>query len=72
MSATKKAYTKEFEEKDVRLGTSDVQDGQLQQTGKRSQVARDLRIQVSMLLRWQLELEQHQERVNGFQDGSCF
>jgi transposase len=54
MSTTKKTYTKEFKEEAVRLA---------KQTGKRSQVARELGIQVSMLRRWQLELEQHQEKA---------
>jgi transposase len=54
MSTKKKTYTKEFKEEAVRLA---------KQTGKRSQVARDLGIQVSMLRRWQLELEQHQENA---------
>lgn len=54
MAITKKTYTKEFKEDAVRLA---------KQTGKRSQVARDLGIQVSMLRRWQLELEQHQQKA---------
>jgi transposase len=54
MSTTKKTYSKEFKEEAVRL---------TKQTGKRSQVARDLGIQVSMLRRWQLELKQHQEKA---------
>ncbi len=54
MATTKKTYSKEFKEEAVQLA---------KQTGKRSQVARDLGIQVSMLRRWQLELEQHQEKA---------
>ncbi len=54
MSTSKKTYTEEFKEEVGHLA---------KQTGKRSQVARDLSIQVSMLRRWQLELEQHQEKA---------
>ncbi len=54
MPTTKKTYTKEFKEEAVRLA---------KQTGKRSRVARDLGIQASMLRRWQLELEQHQQNA---------
>jgi transposase-like protein len=48
MSTTKKTYSKEFKEEAVHLA---------KQTGKRSQVSPEVGIQVSMLRRWQLELE---------------
>lgn len=54
MSTKKKTYTKEFKKEAVQLA---------KQTGKRSQVVLDLGIQVSMLQRWQLVLEQHQEKA---------
>jgi transposase len=54
MSIKKKTYSREFKEEAVRL---------VLQNGKRSQIARDLGIQVSMLRRWQLELEQNGEKA---------
>lgn len=56
---------------DLRFYHMEGLDGQVQQTGKRNQVARDLGIQVSMLRRWQIVSPEQYEQHYQYQLTNC-